>query len=360
MASDLAQATIRNSVTAVADNAVAEAMAYALAVDLQVTVQIGMTSLWSGLASEGRGAFEEEHAVIVRGLVDHAERRLALEDKSGRRALCLGSRLLQVPWHAKLPSGRVCITKQSLPFSAATEAPQTGWPGGNDAFGIPRLGVFLAPIQVVERQGQERDDGGLLASTVDERILEGVGSGLHGSKTSSSCAERTMESLGKPASAPSPPPVVFVGVEVCRSHGRDDQIDGLAAHLTDMSVPNDLASWSTPGAESAQVVCLDAILVHGDGCRLATETIDASSASVEDILTGLATATTTLPAVASHSPSAATRDSELLPASEPRPIHDDGPTPLGGDELAEDGTETNAASCLRQPEALKPATSCRS
>jgi len=94
-----------------------------------------------------------------------------------------------------------------------------------------------------------------------------------------------MESLGKPASTPSPSLVVFIGVEVCRSHGRDDQIDRLAPNLANICIPNDLASWPTLGAKSSQVVCLDAILLHRDWRGLAAKTADVSSATVGHIAT---------------------------------------------------------------------------
>jgi len=224
-----------------------------------------MTSRRSGFASQSRGTFEEEHSVIVCGLVNHLEGGLALEDESDRRALCFGSKLLQVLRHAKLLSGRVCITERSFALLFATIASQTGWLGDQDAFSIVRSGVFLASIQVVECQRQEWDDSRLLASTVDERILEGVSPGLHGSKTAGSCTDRTMESLCKPASTSSPSLVVLIGIEVCCSHSRDDQINGLAPNFANICVPNDLASWSTLGANSTQIVRLDAILLHRDG-----------------------------------------------------------------------------------------------
>jgi hypothetical protein len=200
--------------------------------------------------------------VVICGLVDHLEGGLAAEEESDRSHLLVSAETIEVPGESVFPFGTVSVAVISGATLLAAVATHACWLGNRHGNSIIGPHELLATIQIIVCERQVINSGCAVGAGVDEPVLKFVCSCLHGSCTSTSLFQDTVESFCKPSATAAPPLVPDVGTVIGTPNRAHDQIDGTSTKITNSCPPDALATRTALRAKITKIVGLDVALLE--------------------------------------------------------------------------------------------------
>jgi len=200
--------------------------------------------------------------------VDHPEGRLVAEEEGDRGHLLIPAQAIKISWEAVLTPGSIGPAEVSAAMPSATVATHASWPGHCNTNSVIGPHKLLASIKVVESERQVIDPGWPPVVSVDKPVLEHVSAGLHGTCTSNTTTDRSVESASKPAATAAPAAVVDVRPMVGVANCGHDQIDAAATKVTHTCPPDSLLATSR--SKTTKIVDLDSVPLEVQDSRTAT------------------------------------------------------------------------------------------
>lgn len=204
--------------------------------------------------------------MVICGLVVHHERGPAAEEESDRSHLLVSAETIKVPGEPVFSSGTVSIAVISTATPLASIPTHACWLGSGNGNSIIGPHELLATIQIIVSERQVINSGCTVSAGVNEPVLKVEVAFLHGSCTSTSLFQNTVEPSCEPFATAAPPHVPDVGTVIGTTNCGHDHIDRTSTKITNFCPPDALATTTALGPETTKIVGLDVALPEVQQC----------------------------------------------------------------------------------------------